>query len=116
MHMRLRVEQDVFVVRQLGREVARAVGMEQQDQTRLATALSEVSRVVVAAGESADVVFEAESNGVPRLRVTVVNPYPGGAVGLRSQLGQVGRLVDILEVGDGEAGTVVSMARRLPAS
>ncbi|MEU4238964.1 ATP-binding protein [Actinoplanes sp. NPDC026619] len=114
--MRMRVEQDVFVVRQLGREVARAVGMEQQDQTRLATALSEVARVVVAAGQAADVVFEAELDRVPRLRVTVLNPFPGGAAEMTPQLGQVGRLVDTLEVGDGETGTVVSMARRLPAS
>ena len=42
--MRLRVEQDIFIVRQLCREVARAVGLENQDQTRLATALSEVAR------------------------------------------------------------------------
>ncbi|MET3427781.1 signal transduction histidine kinase [Actinoplanes tereljensis] len=116
MRMRLRMEQDVFVVRQLGREVARAAGMEQQDQTRLATALSEVGRVMLAAGHDAEVVFEAESNGVTRLRVTVTSPQPGNAAELRQQLGQVGRLVDTLEVGDGEPGTFVWMARRLPAS
>ncbi|WP_213008807.1 sensor histidine kinase [Paractinoplanes toevensis] len=114
--MPLRVEQDIFVVRQLGREVARAAGMEQQDQTRLATALSEVGRVLLAAGHSADVVFEAELNGVPRLRVAVVSPQSGNIAELKLQLGQVGRLVDTLEVGDGEPGTVVWMARRLPAS
>jgi signal transduction histidine kinase len=116
MRMRLRVEQDVFVVRQLGREVARAVGLEQQDQTRLATALSEVGRVLVSAGHSADVAFEADANGVPLLRVMVVNPQSGSAAEVRSQLGPVGRLVDTLEVGDGATGTVVTMARRLPAS
>ncbi|WP_433299819.1 ATP-binding protein [Actinoplanes sp. CA-030573] len=113
--MRLRVEQDIFVVRQLGREVARAVGMEQQDQTRIATALSEVGRVMVAGGHAAEVTFVAEPNGVPTLRVTVVDPLPGGAADVGAQLGQVGRLVDTLEVDDGEAGTVVRMARRLPA-
>jgi len=114
--MRLRAEQDVFVVRQLGREVARAVGLEQQDQTRLATALSEVGRVMLAAGPGADVEFTAESNGVPTLRVAVGNPQPGGAAEIGAQLVQVGRLVDTLEVGDGETGTMVRMARRLPAS
>src|SRR3954451_16161325 len=108
--MRLRIEQDVFVVRQLGRVVARAVGMEQQDQTRLATALSEVGRVMLAAGADADVAFEVLPIGVPTLRVTVRNPVPGGAAGLLSQLGQVGRLVDTMEVDDGETGTVVRMA------
>ena len=38
---RLRVEQDIFIARQLGREVTRAVGLESQDQTRVATALSD---------------------------------------------------------------------------
>ncbi|WP_203820497.1 sensor histidine kinase [Paractinoplanes ferrugineus] len=116
MRVHLRVEQDVFVARQMGREVARAVGMEQQDQTRLATALSEVGRVMLAVTRSADVAFEADVNGVPTLRVTVANPQSGGAARIGPQLGQVGRLVDTLEVSDGETGTVVSMARRLPAS
>jgi len=115
MRMRLRVEQDVFIARQLGREVARAVGLDQQDQTRLATALSEVGRVMLAAGPDADVEFSAEPNGVPTLHVAVGNPRPGGAAAIGAQLVQVGRLVDTLEVGDGETGTVVRMARRLPA-
>ncbi|MCU7724056.1 sensor histidine kinase [Actinoplanes sp. KI2] len=116
MRIRLRAEQDVFVVRQLGREVARAVGLEQQDQTRLATALSEVGRVMLAAGPDTEVEFTAEPNGVPTLRVAVGNPQPGGAAEIGAQLVQVGRLVDTMEVSDGETGTVVRMARRLPAS
>jgi signal transduction histidine kinase len=116
MRMRLRAEQDVFLARQLGREVARAVGLEQQDQTRLATALSEVGRVMLAVGPGTEVEFTAKPNGVPTLHVAVGNPQPGGAAEIGAQLVQVGRLVDTLEVGDGETGTVVRMARRLPAS
>jgi signal transduction histidine kinase len=114
--MRLRVEQDIFVVRQIGREVARAVGMEQQDQTRLATALSEVGRVMLAAGPDADVAFTVEPYGVPTLHVVVENPLPRAGAELGPQLTQVGRLVDTMEVGDGETGTVVRLARRLPTS
>jgi signal transduction histidine kinase len=113
--MRLRSEQDVFTVRQLGREAARLVGMEQQDQTRVATALSEVGRVVLADGNAADVVFTVALEGVPTLRVAVGIPRPGGAAGIGAQLAHVGRLVDTLEVGDDENGTVVRMARRLPS-
>jgi hypothetical protein len=40
---------------------------------------------------------------------------PGGTVELQSQLGQVRRLVDTMEVGDDGTGTVVRMARKLPA-
>ncbi|MBL7260870.1 sensor histidine kinase [Paractinoplanes lichenicola] len=114
--MRLRVEQDVFLVRQLAREVAREVGFEQQDQTRLATALSEVSRVVLAGGADTDVTFVIRPDGVtPTLRVSVERPGPGAAA-LNQELRHVGRLVDKMEVGDGETGTVVWMARRLPVS
>ncbi|GAA0521912.1 sensor histidine kinase [Paractinoplanes deccanensis] len=117
MRMSLRVAQDIFAVRQLGREVAREAGLEQQDQTRLATALSEVSRVMLAAGSDADVAFTLQRDGVsPSLLVTVENRVPGDAERLRPQLGQVGRLVDNMEVTDAENGTVVWMARRLPAS
>ena len=117
MRWRVRVEQDIFAARQLGREVARAVGLEQQDQTRLATALSEVSRVILAKGAAAEVMFTVQPDGVPpTLRVAVAQPTRGDADRLREQLGQAGRLVDTMGVEDGETGTVVWMARRLPAS
>ncbi|MBM2617911.1 sensor histidine kinase [Actinoplanes sp. LDG1-06] len=117
LRLRLRVEQDVFLVRQLGREVAREVGLEQQDQTRLATALSEVSRVFLAGGTDADVTFTVRADGVTTaLWVSVERSVPGGEEQLRAELGQVGRLVDKMEVGQGETGTVVWMARRLPVT
>jgi signal transduction histidine kinase len=114
--MRLRVEQDIFIVRQLGREVARAVGLESQDQTRLATALSEVARYVLVAGPDAEVAFTIALGRVPALHVEMKHPVPGGADRLGPQLELVGRLVDTMEVDDGGAGTVVRMSRRLPAS
>ncbi|MEV6350614.1 sensor histidine kinase [Actinoplanes sp. NPDC051851] len=113
--MRLRVEQDIFAVRQLGREVARAVGMESQDQTRVATALSEVGRVLLAVGPDAEVTFAVEPYGVPTLRVGMVHPATAPSSRLAEQLQQVGRLVDTMEVDDGGTGTVVRLARRLPA-
>jgi signal transduction histidine kinase len=116
MRMRLRIEQDIFVVRQLGREVARMVGLETQDQTRLATALSEVGRVMLADAREAEVAFTITPNGVPSLAVEVHNRVPGDAARLAPQLGQVGRLLDTMEVGDEETGAVVRMVRRLPVS
>jgi signal transduction histidine kinase len=117
MRVRLRVEQDIFVVRQLGREVAREVGLDQQDQTRLATALSEVGRVVMAGGSDADVTFTVRPEGVSTaLHVTVERRLQGDEPRLRQELAHAGRLVDKLEVENGETGTVVWMARRLPAS
>ncbi|WP_436524830.1 ATP-binding protein [Actinoplanes sp. HUAS TT8] len=114
MRTRLRVEQDIFAVRQLGREVARAVGLEAQDQTRVATALSEVCRVLLAAGPETDVTFTVEPYGVPALQVTMAHSALGGTTRLAEQLQVVGRLVDTMEVDDEGAGTTVRMVRRLP--
>jgi signal transduction histidine kinase len=116
LRMRIRVEQDIFVVRQLGREVARAVGLEAQDQTRLATALSEVARLMRAGGDDVVVVFTASTVQQPTLRVEMENSVAGDDARLRPQLEVVGRLVDRMEVSDDGTGTVVRMSRRLPPS
>jgi signal transduction histidine kinase len=113
---RLRRELDVFAVRQLGREVGRLVGLEAQDQIRLATALSEVGRLLVATGHDTEVVFAAALDGVPALTVKLQHSAAGDADRLAAQLVQVARLVDSMEVRDGEIGTVVRMSRRLPPS
>jgi signal transduction histidine kinase len=112
--MRLRVAQDIFAVRQLGREVAREVGLDGQDQTRVATALSEVARVMVASGQVTTVAFLLRRDPTPTLLVEMSHPAPVAGATLSEQLGVVGRLVDTMEIGDGETGTVVRMARRLP--
>ncbi|SDT72906.1 sensor histidine kinase [Actinoplanes derwentensis] len=114
MRMRLRVEQDIFVVRQLGREVARSLGLEAQDQTRVATALSEVCRVLLAGGRETDVTFAVDPNGVTSLSVTMTYPVTGQASQLAGKLQQVGRLVDTMEVDDDGTATIVRMSRRLP--
>src|SRR5262245_12022257 len=112
--MRLRVEQDIFAVRQLGREVALQVGLEGQDQTRVATALSEAARVMVASGQTTTVAFQLLRDPVPTLLVEMKGP--GDVATLADQLRVARRLVDTMEVdADGETGTVVRMARRLPA-
>ncbi|MFF3867194.1 sensor histidine kinase [Micromonospora sp. NPDC001898] len=116
--MALRVEHDIFVVRQRGREVAAAVGLEHQDQIRLATALSEVARDLLRAAGGADVTFtvDLDGQGPPRVRVDLapVRPLPDGRYEPHS--GAVARLVDMLGVVDREGDTVVRMSRRVPAS
>ncbi|MGW1056634.1 sensor histidine kinase [Micromonospora rubida] len=116
--MALRVEHDIFVVRQRGREVAAAVGLEHQDQIRLATALSEVARDLLRAVGGADVTFavDLDEQGPPRVRVDLapVRPLPDGQYEPHS--GAVARLVDMLGVVDREGDTVVRMSRRVPAS
>ena len=54
----------VFAARQLGRGIAGQLALESQDQVRVATALSEISRSAVMAGQRAVVAFAA-ANGRP---------------------------------------------------
>ncbi len=118
LHMALRVEQDIFLVRQRGREVAAAVGLEHQDQVRLATALSEVARDLLGAVGGADVTFAVAADahtGQPTLRLDLApaRPLPGGRY--EPQSGAVARLVDMLGVVTDGGDTVVRMSRRVPA-
>ena len=50
----------VFAARRLGRELAAGLALERQDQVRVATALSEVCRSAVTAGEPAVIAFAAD--------------------------------------------------------
>ena len=50
---------DVFLIRQRGREIAAAIGFDDADQVRIATALSEVGRDALAGG-TATAVFEID--------------------------------------------------------
>ncbi|MFV2104051.1 sensor histidine kinase [Micromonospora sp. LOL_024] len=118
LQMALRVEQDIFVVRQRGREVAAAVGLEHQDQVRIATALSEVARDLLRAVGGADVVFAVAetADGRCHLHVDLVPaaPLPGGRY--EPESGAVARLVDTLGVLTARGDTVVRMSRRVPAA
>lgn len=105
LRMTLHGDQDVFVLRQRGREVAAAVRMEHQDQVRVATALSEIGRHAI----GATVTFTAEVSARPRLVIVVeaagigVSPPEGTAA--------AGRLMDEVHV---ELDRI-SLTRRLPA-
>lgn len=118
LQMALRVEHDIFLVRQRGREVAAAVGLEHQDQVRLATALSEVARDLLRSVAGADVTFAVDLDartGRQLLRVDLApaRPLPGGRY--EPQSAAVARLVDMLGVTGQGGATVVRMSRRLPA-
>ncbi|GAB2929840.1 ATP-binding protein [Micromonospora polyrhachis] len=120
LRMALRAEPDVFVVRQRGREVAAAVGLEHQDQIRLATALSEIGRyllVTLAVPVPAEVVFSVTIGTDPQTLVTEVvashsidtdQRLPGALA--------VGRLVDSFSVQPNGGSTVIRMSRRIPRS
>lgn len=120
LRMALRTESDVFVVRQRGREVAAAVGLEHQDQIRLATALSEIGRyllVAVAVPVPAEVIFSVSLGTDPEMLVTeVVTSIPVGADEELPGALAVGRLVDSFSVQPNGGATVIRMSRRIPRS
>nr|MDT0661272.1 sensor histidine kinase [Micromonospora sp. DSM 115978] len=115
--MALRVEHDIFLIRQRGREVAAAVGLENQDQIRIATALSELARQVLADAGGADVVFLTELGEQVRLRVdlTTAAPVPPSTL-TAGPAAAARRLVDQFVVEDDGPATVVRMSRPIPSS
>ncbi len=93
----------VFAARQLGRGLAAVLALEQQDQIRVATALSEVSRSAVTAGRTAVITF-----GIDRadLLVTVSVDGEPPADGIAA----AARLMDQVDAD----GQVVRMTKRRP--
>ncbi len=81
----LRTEHDVVLARQRARQVARLLGFDAQEQTRIATAVSEVARNAHQYAKGGRVVFELAS-APPRLDITISDAGPG-----------IGRLPDVLE-------------------
>jgi signal transduction histidine kinase len=103
--MRVRDLPGVFAARGLGRELATGLALDHQDQVRVATALSEVSRSTVTAGQSAVISFGADANSLV-LTVTVEGaPPPDG-------IAAAARLMDTV-VTD---GPVIRMTKRRPLS
>ncbi|MFD9701051.1 ATP-binding protein [Lentzea sp. NPDC059081] len=62
-------ERDVFLLRQRGRQVAAAVGLDGQNQIRVATALSDVGRELVRQDVGTTAVFRLRRDAAPALLV-----------------------------------------------
>jgi signal transduction histidine kinase len=69
LRLSVRGEADVFLLRQRGREVARAIGLETQDQIRVATALSDLGRDVLDGDLWVSVEFGLAAGRHPALRI-----------------------------------------------
>jgi signal transduction histidine kinase len=93
----------VFAARRLGRELAAELGMDDRDQVRVATALSEVSRSAVTVGQTAVIAFGADKSRLV-LTVTVDGEPPEEGIIAAA------RLMDTA-MADGQ---VLTMAKRRP--
>jgi signal transduction histidine kinase/CheY-like chemotaxis protein len=93
----------VFAARQLGRGLAATLALEQQDQIRVATALSEISRSAVTAGRTAVITFGIDDAEL-LLTVTMDGAPPADGIAAAA------RLMDQVAADD----RVVRMAKRRP--
>lgn len=124
----LRYEQDVVVARQRSRHLSELLGFDVQDQTEIATAVSEIARnaCVYAGGGSAE--FSVEGRSSPQLLVVRISDSGPGIDHLDSVLagnrrsstgeglGLIGarRLMDSFDVSSSQRGTVVTLRKLLP--
>src|SRR5215510_830967 len=83
----LQFEDDVVLARQRARQIARLLGFEAQDQTRIATAVSEIARNAFRYAGSGKVEFGVEGRTAPQLFEIVVSDQGQG----------IARLTEILE-------------------
>lgn len=122
LRLKLVGEHDVFTLRQWGREVAALVGLEYQDQVRVATALSELVRELVMLDSPATVTLSLARGAPPLLMVTAT--WAGSAPGVASAaelaaaegVAAAARLTDTCAVSYDGSGGSVSLTKRLPMS
>ncbi len=104
-------ESDVFAARQIGRECAAAFGMDRLDAIRVATAISEVGRDVVATG-----------GGRARFRVDAANELCIDVIGIADRarwatsIAAAERLVDGVTPVTQQPGAGVTLCKRFGAS
>jgi len=123
----IRTEQDVVAARQRAKQVAAALGFELQDQTRIATAVSEIVRNAYRYAGGGRVEFGVDSSPSATFNVRVTDSGPGvkdlqSVLGgtYRSETGMgvgiVGsrRLVDRFDIESRPGGTTVSLGKDLP--
>ncbi|MGA8159603.1 MAG: ATP-binding protein [Acidobacteriaceae bacterium] len=123
----LRTERDVVQARQRAREVAAELGLDNQDQIRMATATSEIARNAFRYARNGRVQFAVGLNEPQVLEVTITDSGPGIAnleeildgrykstTGLGMGIVGTRRLMDDFAIDATPTGTTVRMAKRLP--
>jgi len=125
----IKYEQDVVVARQRARQIAGLLGFDGQDQTRIATAVSEIARNAFRYAGGGRVEFSVEGESAPQLlHVRVSDKGPGindvahvlsgryrSTTGMGIGLIGAHRLMDRVEVRTAPAeGTDISLRKLLP--
>ena len=125
-HLSLVTERDVVHTRQRAREVAAELGLDNQDQIRLATATSEIARNAFRYARNGKVTFSLVLEPPQRLEVTISDSGSGisnldqifegrykSETGLGMGLIGTRRLMDEFHIASSSKGTTVRMAKRI---
>lgn len=123
----LRTERDVVQARQRTREIAAEMGLDNQDQIRMATATSEIARNAFRYARHGKVTFAVELEPPQCLEVTVSDSGPGiphleeilqgrykSETGMGMGILGTRRLMDEFSIEASQAGTTVRMVKRIP--
>jgi len=108
-------EPDVFLVRQRGREVAEAVGLESQDQIRVATALSDLGRDLVRQSVPATVTFGLRADAPPALLIEFGWRNGGGEPMVELGRNTAVRLMDDVRTSERDGRAIITLVKHLPA-
>ncbi|MBA2480692.1 MAG: response regulator [Planctomycetes bacterium] len=124
----IRTEQDVVLARQRARQIAKLLGFDVQSQTRLGTAVSELTRNAFRYAGGGRATFVLAEDGARRLEITVTDTGPGianladvlegrfeSSTGMGMGILGTRRIMDHFEIASSPAGTRVMIAKMLPA-
>jgi signal transduction histidine kinase/CheY-like chemotaxis protein len=127
LHLALLTERDVVQTRQRAREIAAELGLDNQDQIRMATATSEIARNAFRYARDGKVTFSLQLEPPQRLVVTVTDSGAGiphldqvlearykSTTGLGMGIIGTKRLMDEFRIETSADGTVVNMAKFIP--
>jgi signal transduction histidine kinase/CheY-like chemotaxis protein len=129
LRMGIAQESDVVAVRQRARQIAEILGFETQDQTRIATAASEIARNALTYGKGGNVEFALDKpDGAQSFLIQISDQGPGiadldgilegrhgSANGLGMAMVAARRLMDRFQAKTTPGkGTVVTLGKRLP--
>jgi signal transduction histidine kinase/DNA-binding response OmpR family regulator len=127
LHLSLVTERDVVHTRQRAREIAAELGLDNQDQIRIATATSEIARNAFRYAQDGKVRFSLQLEPPQRLEVTIADSGAGipnldqilaarykSATGLGMGIIGTKRLMDEFRIETSADGTVVYMAKFIP--
>lgn len=121
-------EQDFLLARQRAKQIANLIGFDVQDQTRIATAVSEIARNAFEYGRDSRAEYFYEATPTPQLRIVVSDRGPGiphlnqilngeyrSETGMGIGLTGAKRLVDSMDIDTSSRGTRITLLKRLPA-